>query len=505
MDLDLLTATVDDIQRLLSTSSGLTSRQLVFLSLAQIQRHDEYLRAVISTSPENKLLHRAQLLDDERKAGVVRGPLHGIPVLLKDNIATKPATGLDTTAGSFALIDSKPRENAVLVDKLLDAGAILLGKASLSSPYVRGGILLDDTFAGHSNPGGSSSGPAIGVAAGYAPFSIGTETFGSLMLPAGRAALFSLKPSRGIVSTVGIVPISRFSDAPGPMTKTPKNLALVMDVLVDKSKTQVPEGGYISRVTGSWKGLRIGTLDPEVWNFGTHSRKILDPSMEQQLNDQVRAAYTEIEKHVDVFRNNIPMPLSSTLDLDGEPCLMQIFEKDFQGEFEAYLKLCDTPKVKTLGELIQFNRDHADKELPPGNSNQEVLETCYNTNITEQQYHRCIAHVEEYGRELGLDAIMEKYNLNIIIGPLECDLGNFAASAGTASPLAIREPWAPKKLTRGLRAGYPIASMPLGYLDYNGRPHGLGAVARAHEDGLLIQLQSAFEKTFPRRRPPMKL
>lgn len=133
------------------------------------------------------------------------------------------------------------------------------------------------------NPGGSSSGPAIAVAAGYAPASIGTETFGSLMLPAGRAALFSIQPSRGIVSTNGIVPISSFSDAPGPMTKTTKDLALLMDVLVDPSKTRVPEGGYVSRVTGLWEGLRIGTLDPEKWNFGTHSRKILDPSMEEQL------------------------------------------------------------------------------------------------------------------------------------------------------------------------------------------------------------------------------
>ncbi|KAK4139419.1 amidase signature domain-containing protein [Dichotomopilus funicola] len=495
-----MTATIDDLQRLLSTDSGLTSKQLVSLYLARIYRHDDYLRAVISITPQNLLLQRAQQLDDERRGGLVRSPLHGIPVLLKDNIATKPGTGLDTTAGSFALVDSKPRENAVLVDKLLDAGAILLGKASLSelswwkgsrlicgwnavygqaqSPYVRGGLLADDTFAGHSNPGGSSSGSAIGVAAGYVPFSIGTETFGSLMLPAGRAALYSLKPSRGIVSTKGVVPISRFSDAPGPMTKTAKDLAFVMDVLVDKCKTQVPKGGYISRVTGSWKGLRIGTLDPEVWNFGTQARKVLDPSMEQQLNDQVRHAYMEIERHADVFHNNIPMPLSSTLDLDGESCLMKIFEKDFQVEFEAYLRLCDTPKITTLGELIQFNRDHSDKELPPGNSNQEMLERCYNTNITEEQYLKYIAHVEKYGRELGLNAIMDKYNLNIIIGPLECDLGNFAASAG-----------------------YPIASMPLGYLDYNGRPHGLGAVARAHEDGLLIQLQSAFEKTFPQRRP----
>lgn len=127
MPLDLLTATVDEIQRLLSTSSTLTSKQLVSLYLARIHRHDDYLRAVICTPPQQLLLQRAQPLDDERRAGLVRGPLHGIPVLLKDNIATKPATGLDTTAGSFALVNSKPRENAVLVDKV--------SRTSLACPF----------------------------------------------------------------------------------------------------------------------------------------------------------------------------------------------------------------------------------------------------------------------------------------------------------------------------------------------------------------------------------
>jgi len=117
MEPNLLTATADDLQRLLS-SNALTSRQLVLSYLAQIRRHDDYLKAVINTAPQDLLLRRADLLDDERKAGKVRSPLHGIPVLLKDNIATSPATGLDTTAGSFALVDSRPYENAVLVDKV---------------------------------------------------------------------------------------------------------------------------------------------------------------------------------------------------------------------------------------------------------------------------------------------------------------------------------------------------------------------------------------------------
>jgi len=131
------------------------------------------------------------------------------------------------------------------------------------------------------NPAGSSSGSAIAVAAGFAPISIGTETFGSLMLPAGRAALYSLKPGRGLISTKGIVPISSFSDQPGPMTKNSKDLAALMDVITDPAN--IPAGGYASRVTGSWDGLKIGTLDPEIWTFPPVFRKVLDASMEKQL------------------------------------------------------------------------------------------------------------------------------------------------------------------------------------------------------------------------------
>lgn len=119
------------------------------------------------------------------------------------------------------------------------------------------------------------------MAAGFAPISIGTETFGSLMLPAGRAALYSLKPGRALISTRGIVPISNFSDQPGPMTKSTKDLAVLMDIITDPEN--VPSGGYASRVTGSWEGLRIGTLDPEKWTYPPEIRKVLDEGMEQQL------------------------------------------------------------------------------------------------------------------------------------------------------------------------------------------------------------------------------
>ncbi|UKZ57436.1 hypothetical protein TrVGV298_011293 [Trichoderma virens] len=438
---NVLTATADDLQRELS-AGGINSKQLVKIYLSQIERHNDYLKAVISTAPESLLLERASMLDDERQRGKLRSPLHGTPILIKDNIATHPSTGLDTTAGSLALVNSKPRSNAPIVDR---------------------------------NPGGSSSGSAIAVAAGFAPLSIGTETFGSLMLPAGRAALYSIKPGRSLISTTGIIPISNFSDQPGPMTKSTKDLAMLMDIIADPD--HLPSGGYASRATASWEGLQIGTLDPEKWKYSSEVRKILDEGMEKQLNDQVRDAYATIKQHVSIFKDNVPLSTADALTLNGEDVLLKIFEKDFKEQFENYLQLTETPQIKSLGELIAFNKKHADRELPPGYDNQDTLERCEKTNITFEDRANYVAHLEKFGRDEGIDKIFHEYDINIVIGPLESPLYYFAAACG-----------------------YPVAAMPVGYLEYNGRPHGIGAVAK--EEGLLIQLQSAYESVFPPRKPP---
>ncbi|PNP44102.1 hypothetical protein TGAMA5MH_04387 [Trichoderma gamsii] len=497
-DIDVLTATAEELQQLLSSSADITSKHLVQVYLSQIKRHNDYLKAIISIAPESLLLERADMLDEERKNGKLRSPLHGIPILVKDNIATHfKSTGLDTTAGSLALVNSSPRINAPVVDRLLDAGLIVIGKASLSelswwkgknlicgwnavsgqaqSPYVKGGIRPDDSFAGHSNPGGSSSGSAIAVAAGFAPVSIGTETFGSLMLPAGRAALYSLKPSRSLISLTGIVPISSFSDQPGPMTKTTKDLAMLMDIITDPGN--VPPGGYASRVTGSWEGLKIGTVDPELWKYTPDIRKVLDEDMENQLIEQVRHAYGVFKEHAAVFKDNVSLNIVDTFFVNGEEVLLKIFEKGFKEEFENYLKLLDTPQIRTLGELVAFNKAHADQELPQGYDNQDILELSEKSNVTSEDRESHVSHLTEFGRDQGVNKIFDEHDLNIIMGPIESPLYYFAAACG-----------------------YPVAAMPLDYLDYNGRPHGLCAVAK--EEGLLIQLQSAYERAFPPRKPP---
>jgi amidase len=178
------------------------------------------------------------------------------------------------------------------------------------------------------------------VSAGFAPFSIGTETQGSLIMPAGRAALFTLKPTIGIISTAGVVPITNLSDALGPMTKSAADLATLMDILVDPHKTTIPDGGYISKVTGSWQGLRIGTLDPEKWNWPPSRRKVLDKAGEEQLvrlpcfsklhltrnqKREVLEAYKHMEKFATKCLFNVPMIEEKELQLNGKSPLLQIF------------------------------------------------------------------------------------------------------------------------------------------------------------------------------------
>ncbi|KAM0801933.1 amidase signature domain-containing protein [Usnea florida] len=497
--LDLLVATAGDLQRGLS-SGQLTSVELVDACLAQIENHDGYFHAIISKPPRATLVEQAKKLDEERRNKAIRGKLHGIPILIKDNIATLPELRMGTTAGSFALAGSKPKSNAEIINRLIEAGVIIVGKANLSelsffkgskldcgwsaiggqtqSAYVRGGFRPDDTFAGHSNPAGSSSGSAVGVTAGYAPISIGTETEGSLIIPASRAALYTIKPTIPIISQEGIVPISGFCDSAGPMTKSVEDLANLMDVLVDRSQTRVPKDGYISAVTATWDGLKIGTLDPEAWTFWEVARKPA-PGAEAQMKAQTTEAYEKLATLTSGFRGNVPLISDSALEVNGEGCLPQIFAYGFRREIEAYLTHVQDSKVHSLDELISFNIDNADTELPPRNPRQDFLERAASINMTSKEYDHLVEHARNVARGSGIDEVFREYDINIILGPAESAITQFAAAAG-----------------------YPIATLPLGYLDFNGRPHGLAAIAVAHQEARLIQLQSAWEATFPARKTP---
>ncbi|CAD6586563.1 MAG: hypothetical protein ASARMPRED_002760 [Alectoria sarmentosa] len=443
---NLLVATAGDLQRELS-SGKLASTDLVNACLDQIEKHDGYLRAMISVAPRASLVEQAQRLDDERKTNKIRGKLHGIPILIKDNIATLPELQMDTTSGSFALVGSKPKRNAAIITQLLDAGVIIVGSA-------------------------------IGVSAGYAPISIGTETEGSMIIPAGRAALYTIKPTIPIIPQEGLVPISSLCDSAGPMAKSVEDLANLMDVLVDPLKTSVPPGGYLSAVTAVWEGLKIGALDPEIWVYPEFRRK-QEPAAEIQMKSETLEVYDKLSKLATSFHANVSLISESALEVEGDHCLPQLLAYGFKTEFEAYLNQVEDCKIHSLEELIQFNKDETETELPSRNPRQDLLESASSLQIDPQRYRLLLGHARLIGRDRGIDETFKKYDINVLVGPAESPLTVFAAATG-----------------------YPIASLPLGYLDFNGRPHALAAIAAEHQEATLIQLQSAWEATFPARRPP---
>lgn len=293
---DTLNASATSLSRLLR-AGNLTSVELVDIYLAQIERHNRkgrQLRAIISTAPRYHLFAIARRLDDERRAGKVRGPLHGLPVVVKDNIATDALVNqLDTTVGSYAFVGAKPRKAATVVERLTAKGLIVLGKANLSelcglkspemmpgwsavggqtqSPFVARRLEKGCLIWDHTAPGGSSAGSAVAVAAGFAPLAIGTDTVGSLITPANRAALYALKPTVGEVPMDGVFALSRSFDAVGGMAKSASDLTFLMDAVMEpvgKELEHTPLRYRLFQVRSQWSGLRCGFVDPAIWKVG---------------------------------------------------------------------------------------------------------------------------------------------------------------------------------------------------------------------------------------------
>ncbi|KAI6082976.1 putative glutamyl-tRNA amidotransferase subunit A [Hypoxylon rubiginosum] len=504
---DILTADVKTLQGLLS-SGNVTSKDLINLYLAQIAKHDGVLHAMIDTAPKDSLLRQAHDLDVERQAGNIRGPLHGIPVI--DNIATHPSLGLGTRAGSLALVGSKPRKSATI---LIRKGAIILGKSNLSefanwrgvmlisgwsgvggqvqSAYVRGGILYDDGKDGHSNPSGSSSGSAVAVSAGYAPVSIGTESDGSLICPAGRAALYTIKPTIGLVPQDGIVPASELFDTAGPMTKSVYDLAVLLDAISD------PGVSFTSNLTSSWEDISVATLDPRVWKFpGTFIKPV--PQADEQALRDITDAYRIIKVMAKRFVENVPLTTIGGFYYNGEISELTLVKADMKRLLNNYLEDLEESKVRSLQEIIDFNKAHAKEELPPLHDNQEFFIQTEQQDLSEEQYNKTLEYLRTISRDHGIDYILRKFEVDVIIGPADSFITSLAAASGTSG----RSLPSSRDNTDDLICRLPS---PLSYLDFNGRPLGVAALAGKNQDATLIKLMSAWEATFPKRKPPPQL
>ena len=475
---------------------SLSARTLVEQYLARIDtvdRHGPTLNAVLETNPD--ALAIADTLDAERAAQGPRGPLHGIPVILKDNIDT--ADRMMTTAGSLALLGSIAPEDAFLVRKLRQAGAIILGKANLSewanfrsprssSGWSSRGGQTHNPYALDRNPCGSSSGSAVAVAANLCSVAIGTETDGSIICPSHTNGIVGIKPTLGLVSRTGIIPVAHSQDTAGPMARTVADAAILLGALtgVDPHDPATEAGRDHAIVDTTpfldpdgMRGARIGVARNF---FGFNPR--VDAVMETCI-EVMRDLGAEIVDPADVVIEGLGKTEITVL----------LYE--FKADLNAYLaRLGPDAPVHSLEEIIAFNEAHKETVMPTF-GHERMLAAQAKGPLTDAAYVEALATNHRLARAEGIDATLQAHNLDAIIAPsggpacLTDWVKGDHHSGGSSSPAAV--------------AGYPSITVPAGYIF--GLPVGISFFAGAYQEPMLIKLAYAFEQATRVRRPPQFL
>ncbi len=490
-------ATIADLQAGMKAGKY-TARSLTESYLARIDALNlkgPMLRAVLEVNPD--ALAIADALDAERKAKGPRGPLHGIPVLLKDNIATRDK--LNTTAGSLALVGVKPPRDAFLADKLRAAGAVILGKANLSewanfrsshssSGWSGRGGQCRNPYVLDRTPSGSSSGSAVGVAANLCAVAVGSETDGSIVSPSSCNSIVGIKPTLGLVSRAGIIPIAHSQDTAGPMARTVTDAAILL---------------------GAMTGVdpRDPATAPSAGKALTDYTKFLDPNGLRGARIGVaRAHYFGPSPKADALMATAIGVLTAQGAIIVDPADIATLGKFDDSEFDVLLYefkadlnkyLADLPAdapVRTLEALIAWNDQHKNDELPY--FGQEVfIQAQAKGPLTEQAYLDALAKDLRMSRTEGIDAVMDQHQLDAIIAPTNgpptpLDPINGEGGAGSSSTIAAV-------------AGYPSITVPAGYTF--GLPVGISFFGRAWSEGTLIKLAYAYEQASKLRRPPQFL
>ena len=486
--------TVDDLQRAMESGEH-TSRSITELYLNRIEamnRQGPELRAVIETNPE--ALAIADRLDAEREASGARGPLHGIPVAIKDNIDTHDQ--MTTTAGSLALEGSIPLQDSFIVQRLREAGAIVLAKANLSGwAYFRGeratsgwsarGGQCRMPYALDRNPCGSSSGSGVAASANLAALTIGTETGGSIMCPSSTNGIVGVKPTVGLWSRSGIIPISHSQDTAGPMTRTVRDAAILLGPLTGLD----PRDEATSASAGNFQGDYTLFLDPD----GLRGARIgvarsfegFDPRVNDLFDDAVAAMADAGAVLVD------PANLDAAAWDDSLPLVL--LEYEFKADLNAYLATLgpDAP-VKSLAEIIEFNEQNADLEMPYFGQ-QRMHASQARGPLTDAEYLNAVRTVQRATREDGIDRLMNEHSLDAIIAPTR-DLawptdhikGDRLDGGSSAGPAAI--------------AGYPDITVPMGFV--GGLPAGISFFGRAWSEPTLFRVAYSFEQATNHRQMP---
>jgi len=475
-------------------SGKFTARSLVEKYSARIDEIDKEgpaLNSVIELNPD--AISIADTLDRERKEKGPRGPMHGIPVLIKDNIDT--ADKMMTTAGSLALVGSKPAKDSHVAQKLRAAGAVILGKTNLSewanirsshstSGWSGRGGLTKNPYALDRNPCGSSSGSGAGVSANLCVAAIGTETDGSIVCPSSSNGIAGIKPTVGLVSRSGIIPISHSQDGAGPMCRTVRDAAILLGALtgVDQtdSATTASHGKSFTDYSqfcdpNGLKGARIGVARKY---FGFNDA--VDALMEQSIDAMKKQGAAIVD----------PADIETLGKFDESELLVFMYE--LKADLNAYLAgLGPNAPVKTLKEIIDFNERNRQKEMPYFGQDLFVKAESKGP-LTEKAYLDALENNHRLARIEGIDATMDKYHLDAIVAPTGgpawlTDLVNGDHVAGGSSNAAAV-------------AGYPNINVTAGFIF--GLPVGISFFGRAWSEPTLIRLAYSFEQTTNARQTP---
>lgn len=448
------------------------------------------LHAVLETNPD--ALDLAARRDAERRAGKVRGPLHGIPLLIKDNIGT--ADKMHTSSGMRGLLGVRPDKDATVVARLRAAGAIPLGKGNLtslvssSSGYSQRGGQTRNPYKLDRSPNGSSAGPAVATAAGLCAGAIGTETIGSILGPAGANGVVGIRPTTGLTSRTGMFPAARSFDTIGPLCRTVADAALLLGVLtgVDPTDaaTAASAGHFRKDYTpalkpGGLRGARIGVVREVFAGYSTHADAVTEQAIEV-----LKDAGAVIVDHAD-----IPTAQQMLTGLQ-EAFTVQITE--MKNDREQYLARTPGSHPRSLAELIAYNKAHADTEL--AHFAQSTLETmaAYQGKPSDPAYQKAVATVRRVAREEGIDAALGKHRVDALLMPTGAPTWKIDLVNGDPQIMG-------SALAVGY-AGYPAISVPAGFV--HGLPVGITFAGTAWSEPDLIRFAHAFETAHPVWRAP---
>jgi amidase len=498
-------ATITDLQRRM-TAGEISAHSLAEAYLARIDDIDDNctrtacrrqkvpgLNSVIELNPGALVI--ADELDKERKSKGPRGPMHGIPVLIKGNIDT--ADAMQTTAGSLALVGSKPAQDSGVARKLRDAGAVILGKTNLSewanirsshstSGWSGRGGLTKNPYALDRNPCGSSSGSGAAVSANLCAIAIGTETDGSIVCPSSANGIVGIKPTLGLLSRAGIIPISHSQDTPGPMARTVRDAAILLGALAGSDPRDTATADADTKMQKDYtrfldpnglRGARIG-IARKYFGFSDSVDALMN-----HLIDEMKSAGAVI---VD------PADLESHGKFDDTELLVLMYE--LKADLNAYLASRPDAQVRTLADIIAFNEHNKEKEMPYFGQDL-FLKAQEKGPLTDKDYVAALAANHSLSREHGIDGLMDKFHLDAIVAPTGgpawlTDLANGDHAVGGSSNAAAV-------------AGYPNINVPAGFIF--GLPVGISFFGRAWSEPVLLKIAYGFEQLTKARKPPQFL